>query len=203
MEITHALKHLVPSSQVPPAATEDDFTLNVMMVYQDFATRKWAAEMWERVAQSVGGDNIQVSSWRIGDLVQPGSIADAVWSAAQADVIMIAVRSPGELPVELCVWIDAWLPRRTRSAGALVALIGLPPAASTARASHIQEYLCAVARRGRLDFMPREREVPAMSTGHAASEATPEPVDFLTPAFAGSAEAWQVDDACAPCALNG
>ena len=132
------------------------------MVYQDLTTREWATEMWDRVAELVGKESINAASWKISDLARPGILAEAVESAARADVVVAAVSAAEELPGDLYVWFDIWLPRRTRSTGALVALIGLPEATSH-QAAHAQEYFQAVARKGGLDFFPQKRLLPVLT----------------------------------------
>ena len=150
-----------PASERTASSAEAGYVLNVTMVYQDRTTREWASEMWGRVAQLVGKESINAVSWRISDLARPGILAEAVQSAAHADVVVAAVSAAEELPSDLYVWFDIWLPRRTRSTGALVALIGLPEAASH-QSSHAQEYFQSVARKGGLDFFPQKRLLPVL-----------------------------------------
>jgi hypothetical protein len=66
---------------------------------------------------------------------------------------MVSVYAADELPLDLYVWVQAWLPRRLSWAGVLAALIGVvePPDAHFVRT---REYLQAVASRARLDFSP-------------------------------------------------
>jgi hypothetical protein len=87
---------------------------------------------------------------------------DAVQAAAKADVLVVSIRDAGELPVDLYVWIDAWMPRRTRRPGAMVALIGVPPQPDP-QSGRAHKYLEAVSRRVGLDFLPRERKLPEES----------------------------------------
>ena len=160
--INTTLLEPAPASERTASSAEAGYILNVTMVYQDLTTREWATEMWDRVAELVGKESINAASWRISDLAWPGILADAVQSAAHADVVVVAISAAEELPNDLCVWFDIWLPRRTRSTGALVALIGLPEAASH-HASRAQEYFQAIARKGRLDFFPQWQTLPPTS----------------------------------------
>jgi hypothetical protein len=141
---------------------ENEPALNVATVYQDPLTRHWAAELWDRVGHLVGQGGICQQSWKIGSLTDAQVFAGAVQAAAEADVLVASVRDAGELPIDLYVWIDAWMPRRTARAGALVALIGVSPQPD-AKCGHAHEYLEAVARRVGLDFLPRERKLPEQS----------------------------------------
>ena len=160
--INTTLLEPAPASERTASSAEAGYVLNVTMVYQDLATRDWATEMWGRVAQLVGQESINAASWKISDLARPGILAEAVESAARADVVVAAVSAAEELPSDLYVWFDIWLPRRTRSTGALVALIGLPEAASH-QSSHAQEYFQSVARKGRLDYFPQKRLLPVLA----------------------------------------
>jgi hypothetical protein len=154
----------MPSEQGAPDA---EYVLNVTMVYQDAVTREWASEMETRVTRLVGPENIRADSWRIGDLARPAILEAAVRSAVNADVLVVAASAAGDLPEDLYVWCDIWLPRRLGRAGALVALIGLPDTASH-HVLHASEYFQAVARKGGLDYFPQKRPLPAAS--HALFE---------------------------------
>jgi len=160
--INTTLLEPAPASERTASSAEAGYILNVTMVYQDLTTREWATEMWDRVAELVGKESINAASWRISDLARPGILAEAVESAARADVVVAAVSGAEELPSDLYVWFDIWLPRRTRSTGALVALIGLPEAANH-HASRAHAYFQSVARKGRLDYFPQKRLLPVLA----------------------------------------
>jgi hypothetical protein len=72
---------------------------------------------------------------------------------------MVSVRATDALPLVLHEWIEAWLPLRLQLPGALVALIGVAekPGAGFSRIGH---YLRDVARRGQMDFLSHEHELP-------------------------------------------
>ena len=133
--------------------------LSVATVYQDPLTRQWAAELWDRVGQLIDSEGVRCQSWKISELTDHGIFLDAVQAAAEADVLVVSVRDAGELPISLYVWIDAWLPSRARRAGALVALIGVPPQPDT-QSGQAHQYLESVARKAGLDFLPHERKLP-------------------------------------------
>jgi hypothetical protein len=140
-------------------SSETEPALRVVTVYQDPVTRHWAAELWERVGQLLSGEAVCHRSWKIGDLTSPRVFNDAVQAAAEADVLVVAVRDGGEWPMDLPVWVEAWLPRRAGPAGALVALIGVPPEPEV-QPGRAYQYLDTIARKAGLDFLPRERKLP-------------------------------------------
>ena len=134
--------------------------LAVTVIYQDEATRHWAFEVCERVAGAVGTAALNVRWWKLEDLSQPAVLAGAVSTALEADVLMVAVRASEGFPLPFYVWVNSWLPHRPGKA-ALVALISLPERPSLAL-DRGREYLRAVARQGRLDFVLEERRLPGV-----------------------------------------
>ena len=136
-----------------------EYALKVLVVYEDTVSEVWAAQFCHRATRAIGPEGLNLSLWRMGSLTQPDLLPRAVQAAAQADVLVVALRGADELPLDLCVWIDVWLPRRYRQPGVLVALIDRPEQ-SCFSFSRTEEYLRAVARKGSLDFMPQERKMP-------------------------------------------
>ena len=137
-------------------------TLNIAGVYQDSVTRDWAIQSCRQATQLAGGERVQNTWHNTHSLGDPGIFQDAVRAAVVADVIVISVYAAEELPVELYVWIEAWLPRRLSRRGALAALVGVaePLDAPSVRTL---EYLQAMARKAQLDFIPQQRKRPAAS----------------------------------------
>jgi len=173
MEQTNILERTTPSEEVEISSLEPEHALSVALVYQDTPTRKWATKVCDHVTRLASKDAVRCTRWEISRLSDPDVLMDAVLTAMQADVILVSIYDVEELPVNLCVWIDAWLPRRYLSMGALIALISTPgrPGAQT---DHARDYLRAVARKGRLDFLLRERRLPAASRGYFYMEKTTE-----------------------------
>jgi hypothetical protein len=151
-----------------PAGTEDEsaFALNVVVLYQDPLTLYWATELWDRVGELIGSGGICRMAWRISDLARPDLFAEAVRAAAKAHVMVVSFRDAGVLPPSLCEWVEAWMPRRILTGGALVALIGVP-AQPNAPCGQAYAYVEAVARRAGLDFLPHERKLPDASASPA------------------------------------
>lgn len=92
----------------------------------------------------------------MGDLSAPGVLAGAVSTALRADVVVVATHAAEGLPMAFYVWVDAWLPHRPQNAGALVALLG-KRRNSAPSSGRVRDYLNAVAREGRLDFVIQEQ----------------------------------------------
>lgn len=150
------LERLAARPEITKCAPGPECVLNVTILYEDQTARDWAAEVCERVAGLVGNEIVRSRWWKLEDLSEPAVLAGAVSTALRADVIIVAVRAADGLPLPFYVWVDSWLPYVPRAKGALVALITMPCNPSP-RLDRVRDYLSAVARQGRLDFMIEER----------------------------------------------
>ena len=139
----------------PPAGRN----VGVTLVYHDPPTHAWAGEVYERLRKRAGQDSVHTTWWKISDLMEPGVLAGAVSTAMRADVIVVAINAAERLPLPFHVWVDTWLPNRLQVAGCLVALIGSAEAPN-GHSSRMRDYLRAVAREGRLEFLLEERRLP-------------------------------------------
>jgi hypothetical protein len=159
----HLLGRPVLADKVAIAPAESDVALNIAGVYQDFVTREWALQTCRRATRLAGEERIQNTWYNTNSLSDPAVLLHAVHTAAVADVILVSVHASDELPPELCVWIDAWLPLRPPRVGVLTALIGVaqPLEPQSLRALN---YLEAVARKAQLDFIPQQRQRPVPSS---------------------------------------
>jgi hypothetical protein len=135
-------------------------SLNIAGVYQDSLTRDWALQTCRMATQLAEGGRFQNNWYDAHSLSDHGILSDAVHAALEADVIVVSVYAADELPLNLYVWFQAWMPRRASRVGALAALIGIaePP---DVRYVRTVEYLQAVARRAQLDFIPQQRKRPS------------------------------------------
>lgn len=157
-EPTAALAQITPLPEAVFGLSPLNYGLNVTVVYEDASTRYWADEFCGRVAKPFGQDTLSSTWWKLAELDEPAVLAGAVSTAMRADVIVVAVRAAEGLPLPFYVWVDSWLPHHAKGLSALVALIAMPenPGAQLDRA---RDYLRAVARQGRLDFLIEERKL--------------------------------------------
>jgi hypothetical protein len=144
-------------SQLTHAAAPAHHALNVTVIYHDAQTLAWAREVTNRVTKL--GGNVRATWWKISDLVEPGVLAGAVSMAMRADVIVTAIDVAEGLPFPFNVWVDTWLPNRLQTAGCLVALLGRTEPANGCF-NQSREYLRAVAKAGRFQFLVEERLMP-------------------------------------------
>ena len=168
----------VLSEELEIAPAKSGYALNVVGVYQDPVTQSWAVPMCRLVTQLAEEDHVQNRWYHVTSLGDTRMLVDAVHAARVADVIVVSIYAADELPVELYVWFDAWLPRRVMRMGALTALIGVDEPLDP-QAVRTHEYLSAVARKAQLDFIPQARKRPAASPvsapGHELAYCWPQP----------------------------
>src|SRR5665213_2735462 len=106
------VKHLKPTvlSNEPAISTnESEYVLNIGGVYQDAVTRDWAVQTCFRAAQLAGEERMQHTWHDVNALSDPANLLNAVRAALVADVIAVSVHPAKELPVDLYVWVDAWM----------------------------------------------------------------------------------------------
>ena len=181
MEQTNILERTAPSDVVDfaPSETEPGYALNIAMVYQDALTRKWAAQVCDQVTRLASKDAVHCTQWEISRLNDLCVLKDAILMTMVADVILVSIYDAEELPKDFRVWMDAWLARRYLPAGALIALISVPGELSV-QTKLARDYLRAGARKGRLDFLLRERRLPVTSRGYFFMEKATEWNDSTT-----------------------
>jgi nucleotide-binding universal stress UspA family protein len=163
MSAVEPLERTVPSDKVAISPDEMGCALNIAGVYQDTVTREWAMQTCLRSAQLAGEERIQNTWYDVNSLSDPANLLDAVRAALVADVIVVSVYAANQLPVELYVWVDAWLPRRLSRVGALAVLVGVAEPLES-QSVRTLEYLQAVAQKAQLDFFPQERKRPIASS---------------------------------------
>jgi hypothetical protein len=158
--------------EVVIARSESGHTLNIAGVYEDVVTREWAVQSYHRAAQLAGEEQVQKKWYDVNALGDPALLREAVSSALRADVIVVSVYAAEELPLNLYVWVAAWLPRRFSRVGAMAAMVGVHEPEDSHSVRTI-EYLQAVARKAQLEFVPQARRRTAASP--VASKRATEP----------------------------
>ena len=136
------------------------YGLNFVLVYEDNETRKWAREVFERVAKLGGDDSVRATWWKMSEMSAPVVLAGAVSTAMRADVIVIATRASEGLPLPFYFWVKEWLTHRVKGPGALVALLPITEGKAP-NPGRVRDYLRGTAALGRLDFLVEERDLPA------------------------------------------
>jgi len=164
MEPTDILRQIARSGKTSASVPG----LRITVVYQDARTCACAAELLHRVTQGLGPEAASVGAWSVDKLASSSVFSKAVSWAANADAVIISIHATGPLPVALRHWIDAWLPRRRRDGGALIALIGVS-GQTDAQSERAMKYLRDIARQGRMEFVNHEYVRPLLGQNEAGA----------------------------------
>jgi hypothetical protein len=126
---------------------ENSLAFKIAIAYENFATAIRAKEMSEGLVRHQLKTNCD--TWPFELLAGPGARERCAEVAAEADMIIIAVRSREELPDHVKEWIESWLLRKKNSPTFLVALLDEPFSDGT---SSLADYLRGIAERGNMEF---------------------------------------------------
>jgi hypothetical protein len=92
----------------------------VVIAYENLAGAVRAKEMSERLATELES---KCDTWKFELLAHPGLRQHAAQEAAEADMIIVALRSAGAFPEHVNEWIRAWAQVKKDSPTILVALL--------------------------------------------------------------------------------
>jgi hypothetical protein len=131
---------------------EPKFPFDLVIAYEDRATRDRAMLLYDRIAQQLLDDyDFQCAWWKLDHLREPSLMEQAIDDAVQANMIIISLHAGKELPPSATDWLDAWAPNKIGNKSALVALLSMS-GQSTGHAHGRQACLQRVARQARMDF---------------------------------------------------
>ena len=137
-----------------------------------------------QVQHVIGEDALRIEAWSIDELNCLEPWCQAVEAASNADLIVVAVRAEGQLPLDVGIWLDTWLPQRRARPGALIALLSVPDQPGF-RPFQVQESLHEVAQKSHLDFFLQER-LAAAKPASAREQLSVDATRWLaTPRFVG------------------
>jgi hypothetical protein len=127
---------------------------SVVIIYETPEVREHAIQFCEQVAAEQGDAALpELNWWSFHLLEQPAPAAEAVLKAAEADVVVFALDSRGDLPVEIKWWLEAWLNKRGEREGALVGLLKSEAEETYGTASFRELYLRNIAHRAGMDYL--------------------------------------------------
>jgi len=109
-----------------------EMTLKATVIYDDFDFATRAAALLERAAiRAHEAMKWDVKPWRL-EVLKRASLAEvAVAEAADADLIVFALRMASSPPPELTVWLERWKTHRQIEDAALMVLSPAEPAVTT------------------------------------------------------------------------
>lgn len=126
---------------------------SVVVVFEDAATRGQAVEVCDHLVKRFWTDCEMAVSWWSWDMLEQLAPAhEAIQKAAEADLLIFAVRTEKDFPTPLQEWVETWLAMRGERDGALMSFFGKEAeAGGTLTERHA--YLRQVAHRGGMDYL--------------------------------------------------
>jgi hypothetical protein len=156
------------------AVDKNWWELKVAAVYQEEWTRQWALHRCLELMAAMNQGHLSMDVWRIGNLVHPPVLSQALQAALAADVIVVALQAAVELPAPVARWAEAWAARRPLAEGVVFALVGTQRYNEIAsRRTHYA--LENLARRGGLAYVPQDREWRAQLSANGESNVHGQP----------------------------
>jgi len=153
-------------------APEEDYNLDVAVVYQDSSTRAWADDVVGLMAEQAGEGAVQSTAWLVNNLTKPGSFTQGIQVLAEADAIVMSLHKADQLPPEFYRWVNLWLEVRSGRPGALVGLVG-PADEQDSECIETRRYLQAVAHQGGLELFLKECTAADPSTNFEPDDLRP------------------------------
>lgn len=135
-----------------PVDWEPKYPFDLVIAYEDDATRNRAMLLYDRLAQQLLDDyDFQCAWWKFAHLREGSLMERATDDAIEANMIILSLDTAKGLTRWAREWIEAWVPNKIGTKSALVALQTLPaPPASQhpALTSQLHQY----ARQARMDL---------------------------------------------------
>lgn len=142
----------------------------VVVVYETPAIREDAMSFCERLAAECECTPVSEINWCSFHVLALPEGGDAAQMAANADVVVFAMKAGGDLPHDVKLWIENWLNRRGEREGALVGLLAREVPHDIAPFREI--YLRHIARRAGMDYLSH--------AAPTASKAIPDSLDSFS-----------------------
>jgi hypothetical protein len=143
------MQSLLLSQEMLSGERSPSTPFNVVIMYEDFETGKWAKKGLDYVAEELGNDlEFRQSMWRL-DILQDPKLNGLAAALAEADLLIISLRGEGQLPSKIRALIDERLAQTVNHQCALVALF---EGAAPATRSSMYACLATLARQLGLDF---------------------------------------------------
>ena len=122
------MSNLLSSPQTKDPHWEPKFPFDLVVAYEDRATRARALQLYDHLAGQLLDDyDFKCAWWKFDHLGDPSLREHAVDDAADANMIVLSVQGQRDLPAIGRAWIEDWLPRRDNRKSALVALVAQVP----------------------------------------------------------------------------
>jgi hypothetical protein len=167
----------------------------VLIVYENFAAGKRAMEVCNFLLAQLGDEfEFGINMWKFEVLQHAKLSAMAVHDAIEAELIIVACDAAWELPTEVMLWAEAWVPAKQGQTAALLALFGNEAADFHSSIAPTSAYLKSVADRAGLDFLASGQSLDISSEPHRLKPESKFPMPFDRVVSRPSPEGWGLNE---------
>lgn len=100
---------------------EDALSLEVVVIYEDFATGLRAKQLLDQTAEQLPADaELKLHLWRFELLAEPALREEAVKQAVEASLVFVSAHGQAQLPEAVRLWFQEWREQSTNEPCALV-----------------------------------------------------------------------------------
>lgn len=125
----------------------------IVVIYEDGAARAHAFQVAPKLPQPGRRETRSIVQWwSFSKLAQPAPASEAAAKAAGADIVIFALSPGGDLPGDIKLWIESWIPKRSEREGTIVGLLART-AGSCEIAGLKEVYLRNAAHRAGMDYL--------------------------------------------------
>lgn len=161
----------LPDTKLPDSHWEPKMPFDLVVAYEDRATRNRAMHLYDHLAQQLLDDyDFKCAWWKFDHLMDPSLREDSIDDAAAAHMVIISLHARPEIAEEQKHWVESWLALRDQRKCAFVAMIGDGEQASI-DTSNLISWLRNAARLGRMDFFNHSFGVTARQSAPASDAA--------------------------------
>ena len=141
-------------SHARAAHWEPKFPFDLVVAYEDEATRARAFALCDHLVRELRDDHdMRQSWWKFSFLYDPRLLERATETALTANMIIVSLNNEKELSFIARTWIEGWLGQMNGHDSALVALVDNAPSPRCADCPMLR-YLNGVAHKAGMDFFP-------------------------------------------------
>ncbi len=138
--------------------------IRIFTIYEHDLNRNRAQLMQEELTRRLGHSfNFSISWWKLKSIWHPKMLRMAADAIAQADILLFALLSGGELPQALTEWIEGRLLHKTTHRVALLALLETG-GMIVPRLSAAEVYLSRLASQSGVDCLCYSDSIPLTRT---------------------------------------
>jgi hypothetical protein len=160
------MSKVLPDTKPHGSHWEPKTPFDLVVAYEDRATRNRALHLYDHLAQQLLDDyDFKCAWWKFDHLADPSLLEDSIDDAATAHMVILSLHARPEISEQQKRWVESWLRLRNQRKCALVAMIG-DAEEDSVDSSNLISWLRNAARLGRMDFFNH-------SFGLGARQATP------------------------------